>query len=75
MNAIQDNKFSTKWRDIGNKIPPAKVILVISAHYETKRVKISCSDNQKTIHDFYGFPNEIFTFNYPAYGDLILQTE
>lgn len=72
MNAIEDNKFSQKWREIAASIPKAKAILVISAHYETNGVKIACAENQKTIHDFYGFPDELFAVQYKAHGDFDL---
>lgn len=70
MNAIENNEFSNKWKEIGESIPRPKAILVISAHYYTKGTKIVYSDNPKMIYDMYGFPQKLYEKKYPAPGSL-----
>lgn len=69
MNAIEDNPFSGKWKQIGKELPRPTAILCISAHWETNGTFVTAMPNPETIHDFGGFPCELFQVQYPAPGN------
>lgn len=69
MNAIEENKFVNGFRNTAAEIETPKVILCISAHWETRGTKITAMKNPRTIHDFGGFPKALHDVNYPAPGN------
>lgn len=75
MNGIEDNQFSRRWKKMAHEIRVPKAVLVISAHWLTKGTQITAMDFPKTIHDFGGFPQELFDLQYPAPGNNILAKE
>ena len=68
MNAIEHNEYHKSWQEIGKKLPRPQAILSISAHWITKGTKVASMRQPKTIHDFGGFPKQLFDQEYPAPG-------
>ena len=68
MNIILNNDYTNSLLKTGQKIPKPRAILVISAHWLTNGTYVTCTSKPKTIYDFYGFPDELYSLTYPSPG-------
>lgn len=69
MNAIEDNRYTKGWNELGKRIPVPKAILSISAHWQTKGTRVNDSKVPRQIYDFYGFPQKLYEVEYDVAGN------
>jgi 4,5-DOPA dioxygenase extradiol len=69
MNAVSTNRYTEAWSRLGQQMPRPRAILAVSAHWYVPTTAVTMNARPKTIHDFGGFPRQLYDVQYPAPGD------